>query len=398
MKKLLIIFTLFMSACSTVEKNDDKPDKVLPLIPYPSWDILGETSVSKAKAYYPIIAIDNNDVLYMAYQDSAKADKITVKKFNGTTWEAVGLEGFSRGRALYIKLAIDKKNNIPYVAYKDMDKDGKATVKKLNGSTWVTVGSEGFTIDEANFISLAIDSDGIPYIAYIESENVEPIHLGEVTVKKFDGSIWETVGIEGVSDDEGTYPSLAIDNNGVPYIVYINVITHWLGYTFNPVVKKFNGSSWVDVGQITIDPPYYWFTHENNITITIDAQNVPYVSYYDKVKKFNGSSWEELGVNRFHRKNISIAINQNSELYMSYQENHDNGGREISVTKYNGKYWDTVGEKENIFLAKGKLYNTPSLALNKDGKIFVAYQDVKDDKKVYVKYFLPKDFSENSFN
>jgi hypothetical protein len=58
-------------------------------------------------------------------------------------WVTVGNVGFSAGKVGYTSIAIDS-NNIPYVAF---DGDGpvfKATVMKFNGTNWVTVGNSGF--------------------------------------------------------------------------------------------------------------------------------------------------------------------------------------------------------------------------------------------------------------
>jgi len=54
-------------------------------------------------------------------------------KFDGVDWSVVGSFGFSAGGVYYhTALAIDK-NNIPYVAYTDMANGRKATVMKFDG-------------------------------------------------------------------------------------------------------------------------------------------------------------------------------------------------------------------------------------------------------------------------
>jgi hypothetical protein len=73
---------------------------------------------SSGAVAYTNLAIDSNNVPYVAYYDGANSDKATVKKYNGTNWETVGSLGFSSGMASYISFVIDD-NNIPYVSYMD---------------------------------------------------------------------------------------------------------------------------------------------------------------------------------------------------------------------------------------------------------------------------------------
>lgn len=71
-----------------------------------------------AKVDYTSLKIDNNGVLYLAYQDQAEDNKATVIKWSGTTWELVGVRGFSAGSASFTSLALDGSGN-PVVAYRD---------------------------------------------------------------------------------------------------------------------------------------------------------------------------------------------------------------------------------------------------------------------------------------
>ena len=58
----------------------------------------------------------------------------------GSGWLPVGSAGFSAGAVGWTSLALDK-NNVPYVAYQDNVNGGKATVMKYNGAAWETVWS-----------------------------------------------------------------------------------------------------------------------------------------------------------------------------------------------------------------------------------------------------------------
>jgi hypothetical protein len=77
---------------------------------------------------------------YVAYRDANNLYKLTVMRFNGTSWEVVGTPGFSDGQSYYMSLTLDS-GDIPYVAYTDAANSWRLTVQKFNGSSWEVVGT-----------------------------------------------------------------------------------------------------------------------------------------------------------------------------------------------------------------------------------------------------------------
>src|SRR5690606_37003053 len=82
---------------------------------------------------------------------------------------------------------------------------------------------------------IALDRHDNPYIAY------EPAP-GQLVVSKYDAGTWEDVGQSFASGPND--PSLAFDNNGIPYLAYV-----FNGGAEGTKVAKFDALSeqWVDL-------------------------------------------------------------------------------------------------------------------------------------------------------
>jgi len=79
----------------------------------------------------------------------------------------------------------------------------------------VVVGNPGFSTGGIQFTSLAFGPSGEPYVAFEDWGNVS-----EANVMKFNGTIWEHVGIGNISAGNVTCTSLAFSPSGQPYLAY----------------------------------------------------------------------------------------------------------------------------------------------------------------------------------
>ena len=347
---------------------------------HPSWVNVGTPGFSQGPAYDTSLVLDSSNTPYIAYSDwtTPGFSKVIVKKFNGTSWVNVGTEVASTTGSASVSLTLDS-NNVPYVAYQDSLKDGqKVTVKKFNGTSWVNVGTPEFSQNMAFSIKLALDSNNIPYVAYSDDSNQKE----KVIVKKFNGTSWVNVGTEVVSTGGSYTISFILDSNNIPYVAYYN-------YDNKITVKKFNGTSWVNVGVTGFLTTYNGLS--NTVSLALDSNNVPYLAYADylngnkeTVKKFNGTSWVNVGISGFSANTIedsSLSFDSNNSPYVAYQDFVN--GQKTTVMKFNSTSWVNVGLP--IFTV-GKA-NYISLVLDSSNVPYVAYQDGANSLKATVMKF-----------
>ncbi|MEO6286621.1 MAG: T9SS type A sorting domain-containing protein [Dyadobacter sp.] len=234
-----------------------------------TWEKVG-ADVSEEMAGGVEIALNSADVPYVLYRDqksiNAISGRATVKKFNGLSWELVGTEGFSDNFIQSLDIAIDK-NDVPYVAYEDGGHGLQATVQKFNGASWELVGPVGFTGSWAKFISLAIDQDNVPYLGFQDFGA-----FSRASCMKFNGTAWIYVGTStGISPSQATYISLTIDKNKIPLIAYKSESS-----PFSATVKKFNGTSWVAISTENFTGNTAGF-----LSLTTDKFANPFVAFQD---------------------------------------------------------------------------------------------------------------------
>jgi hypothetical protein len=254
-------------------------------------------------------AISNQGLPYVIYMDRGVGDKASCRKFQGGKWVDVGQRGFSEGTVRFTSITI-KDNGIPFVVYQENNQ--KATVKKFISGNWVNVGEPGFTETYALNTSIVVDDNGTPYVVYIDGFG--PMD-GAVSVKKFTTGQWTTVGLRQFSAGRAEAPSMAIDKNGTPYVVYQD----WTA-NYKTVVKKFTGSSWMEVGNID------HFSYKET-KIAINSNGVPFIAYQDetagliRVKKFSMGSWKDFGSATLPAAasgTVHLAFNNNGIPYVSY--------------------------------------------------------------------------------
>ncbi len=287
-------------------------------------------------------------------------------------WEIVGTAAFSDGEVEYVKMA--SYQNKLYVIYEDATVSKKATVMMNDGSGWTVLGNKGFSDGEVWSTSICADAaNGDVYVFYFDKA------VNKAVVKKFNGTNWINVGTAGPTAGGADMTAMAVYNQ-VPYIAYRD--TSGTG-GYKAKVSLFNGTTWDVVGAGAISEGV-----ARGVALDFDNNGVPYVFYSADstggngkpvVKKMNGTNWTLVGNANFSDgdvTDISLCMDGTTP-YVAFTDVANQN--KATVMKYDGTAWGNVGNK--AFTANRA--NNNSLVIV-DGTPYVAFTDNANSQKATV--------------
>ena len=171
-----------------------------------------------------IVYSNTDDRLYISYSESATFATTWVDYINPTPTAVSTGPSFT---GLSPSLAISSTGT-PHIAYDD---GGMIGVQNYIGGNWTLIGGSGFTGSNP---SLALSSVDTPYVAYRSGSNVQ--------VRRFENAMAEQLGGNlNTTPSATSRPAIALDSSGNPYVAFQHG-------TSEVIVKRWNGSSWVQVG------------------------------------------------------------------------------------------------------------------------------------------------------
>ncbi|NMH28520.1 T9SS type A sorting domain-containing protein [Flavobacterium silvaticum] len=281
-----------------------------------SWQTVGSPNLSNGPVAYLQLAIATDNSLYVCYYDAATGTG-KAQKFNGTTWEIIGGASFSESYAFNPDIAI-APNGTPYVAYQDNATANKISVKKFNGTTWEAVGGLGISSGLGSNVNLDVDSQNRPIVAFKDGS-----FQGKATVQRFNGSTWEILGSAGFT--EGTVYTLSLAlHNDIPYLAQAHNSNS--GGILD--VRHFNGSAWVFDGPASI-------SYSNSANLSFSPSGVAYLSYMNgfyqtEVRTFDGTNWNSAGNILEDQSTVIITTFDASETPIIVYSNSRNGRRQTA--------------------------------------------------------------------
>lgn len=302
------------------------------------WQTLGNKGFSEGIVDKPSLAFSPSGTPYVAYEDAANGDRLTVEKFQNGEWMAVDTPGFTSNSVAQPTLAFPPNSATPHVVFSNGGIAGFATVVKYNGSQWVTVGPDTLSRSDADEPDLAFSTSGTPYIAFQDRQNTDGI-----TVKKFASGQWDTVGQRDFTP--GTADNLSFElspSSNTPYVAFRDRDNN-----DGATVMKFDGGNWSYVGNVAFSEGQVL---NNSLAFSPNSQN-PYVAYLNfarssatTVRSFNGSSWIQVGQDSISKGNStyqSLAFSADGTPYVAYKDNANDF--RATVLRYDGIEWVNVG-------------------------------------------------------
>ena len=218
-----------------------------------------------------------------------------------------------------------------------LDEDYSWTFSTGSLQTWHLVGDSGFSIGEISGSDLHIEN-GTIYVAYVDTGNND-----KAMVKRFDGTSWDDVGnTDGVSEAGSTWVRIDYDNDEL-YVAYVDTQTE----SKYVVVKKFDGSSWQNIGDVA--------GHAIHFTDVSVFSAIPYVVYADPahsgkatVKRYTGTAWESVGTEGFSADPVDSVriVVDNGVPYIAVRSRSD---QHIMGMKFDGESWITLGDTGSMY-------------------------------------------------
>lgn len=292
-----------------------------------TWQVIAnEDQIASATSAFTHITTTTDGAVTIPYVVYTEAGIAKVKKFDGTSWTAVG-DSVTTTTATYTRIYIDENNKL-YVTYVDAANNNRLAVKTFNetSNAWeplnghadnLYLSTETVTNTIGQFNStarsaLAFASDNTPYIIYAEGAALHPF------VKRFNGTAWETVGDSMIAAQRAIGVGIAIDSTDIPYIVYINQATA-TSTTGNMMVYKFESNSWQP---IPVPSPVAGGSATSGATVAIRHTAISFNSaWHPVVSYFNANNSNRATVIVYNKTtatwNFSAAISSRDVTYNS---------------------------------------------------------------------------------
>jgi hypothetical protein len=281
-----------------------------------TWGVLGSAGLSSGAVQNCAVAVSGN-IVYVAYADESSSKRLRVMRYNGTSWSNDG--AFSIGEATNITISISATNAV-YVSCVDAGvSSGRVMVYERNAGTgtWATITSGGLSVSGSTSVDSDIDFYGDLYVLYRDANS-----SNKATLKKYDVSAatWSTIGAEGFSNGGISSCAIKIDKIGNPVISYIDA-------NLSNALKIFkrSGTSWLDItGTIGLSgnnaENKLYITNDNNVLVGFKAVNGAFAVYkHDAIS----NAWNNLGNPKGNTNTVSdigIDIDINDKIFTCYTE------------------------------------------------------------------------------
>ncbi len=257
---------------------------------------------------------------------------------------------------------------------------------------WNNVGNLNLSTANSHEAAIAVNSNNVPYVVYSDSSSA-------IWLCKFEAGRWIKVG-DKISDSTASHPKIVIDQNNNPYVSYVDSANNSL-----ISMKMFDGTNWNIIGTLGFSSGY-----NGNYYIAMDSL-MPYVASIDtnlnygvssygkyllSILKYNGNKWDSVGSSilaSIASPYCDIAIDKKKHIpYIIYRSadslmNSYYMALPVRVRKFDGIGWQNVG---NYFVVDagtdlwGPLpyANKTTIVIDGQGNPIVSYSmDLYEDRQ-----------------
>jgi len=261
------------------------------------------------------------------------------------------------------------ENNDLYYAVSNIETD-KITVCKLVNNKWTQIGSD-FTVNKQSSVTSLVVSKGVPYVLL----GVNNGNIMSVSLFKFDGTSWKTLGNQFISDDYMIASNMVVYND-VPSIFVIES-----KYQSKATVYSFDKNQWKVLGTPGFSKSQYF---DSQMAMLGDKIVVVYKETAGNkrcAKMFNGSKWESFeGGDAFSdgKRFMFIVSSYPNQLIVSYKDAV--AGNSPKCFKYENNKWKDINNSE-LSTIKTRFMQ----AVNYKGKTILLYEDATKGNTVFMK-------------
>ncbi len=302
---------------------------------------------------YTSLALDSLDQPQILYFDLSN-NAIRYAAWQGAAWHTGEVDRAGHVGD-YTSLAFDAAGT-PHISYHDVDRE------QLKYATHIAGEWYNETVDASDgaglYSSLALDGAGAPHISYQDGREFD------LKYARWTGADWEIVTVDSAGD-VGAHTSIAVDRDSWPHISYYDAASRAVKY----VVRS--GSGWLPEVVEEIGPLTY-------TSLALDLAGAAHIAYYASTPDGQG------GVLRYARRSaagwqietadasadvgghVALALDAQDAPYISY---YDFTNQRVKMARRESGGWAV-----QIIATTGAESHT-ALTLDRDGTPLVAFYD-----------------------
>jgi Leucine-rich repeat (LRR) protein len=346
-----------------------------------TWTKVGNLRQFNEKAENISLALDNNDVLYLAYHHPDNTAKVSIVQFTGSKWQKFPELDLTQKNLKNVLLKFNNNNvlTLGYVyAYQSNDRLLRVATEQYVAGKWKSLGSNGLWIEETynNEFDLEFNSNNTPFVIYKKFRSSHQARMRNIAQEI---NYWNYTA-KNLSQGEAFMLDLAADKDGYIYAAYRE---EGHNSTNNRIViQKYQSYPWQKLEAIDLSEKAV--SEADFLDLAIDNHNVPHLAYANKeyggkisVVKLVENNWQSVGDIVFSDQKagfIQLAFDSQNTPYVSFQD--EAGGNKAKVMHYalknqqsppTVKTADHYGNTKNLFeIEEGDLLRIKFLTTDPD--------------------------------